>query len=393
MLDMTVYDKPLVYLDNAATTQKPKQVIDRISTYYKYENCNIHRGVHFLSQHATEAFEDARKNIQQHINAASSHEIVFTKGTTESINLVASSLGRNIVNAGDEILVTEMEHHSNYVPWQMLAKEKNAIFKVIPINDEGDIELSVYKEMLNEKTRLVAVTHVSNVLGTINPVKHMIDLAHQMDIPVVVDGAQAMAHLYVDVQDLDCDFYCFSGHKVYGPMGIGVLYGKEKWLEAMPPYQGGGEMVNEVTAAHTTYNELPYKFEAGTPKVAGVLGVDAAFEYINDLEIKKIAEHEHILLDYATVELLNIGGLKIYGNSPHKTSVISFNIENIHPYDAGMIIDKLGVAVRTGHHCAQPVMNRYGVPGTIRASFALYNTKEEVDSLVKALLQVKKMLD
>lgn len=392
VLDNKVYDKHLVYLDNAATTQKSRDVINRVSDYYRNENANIHRGVHYLSQQATEAFENARKTVKEWINAEEAHEIIFTKGATEAVNLVAHSFARPNLETGDEVIISEMEHHSNLVPWQVVCEEKGAVLKVIPFSEDGELDLAEYKKFLSEKTKLVAITHVSNVLGTINPVKHMIDIAHKQGIPVLVDGAQAIPHSEVDVQALGCDFYCFSAHKVYGPMGIGVLYGKSGLLEKMPPYQTGGEMVDNVTIEKTTYNELPYKFEAGTPNVAGVVGLEAALKYIEKVELKDIENHEQELLDYATVELLKIEGITIYGTSDHKCSVVSFNMEGIHPYDAGIIIDQMGVAVRTGHHCAQPIMDHYGVPGMIRASFGLYNTLQEVDRLVEAVKQARKML-
>jgi len=392
VLDNKVYDKHLVYLDNAATTQKSRDVINRVSDYYRNENANIHRGVHYLSQQATEAFENARKTVKEWINAEEAHEIIFTKGATEAVNLVAHSFARPNLETGDEVIISEMEHHSNLVPWQVVCEEKGAVLKVIPFSEDGELDLAEYKKFLSEKTKLVAITHVSNVLGTINPVKHMIDIAHKQGIPVLVDGAQAIPHSEVDVQALGCDFYCFSAHKVYGPMGIGVLYGKSGLLEKMPPYQTGGEMVDNVTIEKTTYNELPYKFEAGTPNVAGVVGLEAALKYIEKVELKDIENHEQELLDYATVELLKIEGITIYGTSDHKCSVVSFNMEGVHPYDAGIIIDQMGVAVRTGHHCAQPIMDHYGVPGMIRASFGLYNTLQEVDRLVEAVKQARKML-
>jgi cysteine desulfurase/selenocysteine lyase len=392
VLDQTVHGKPLVYFDNAATTQKPRQVIDRIVAYLKKENCNIHRGVHLLSQQATEAFETARKTIQEFINAEKSCEVIFTKGATESINMVASSFGRMILQPGDEILVSAMEHHSNLVPWQFVAKEKGAHIKVIPVDDQGELDLTNIRQLINDRTRIVAVTHVSNVLGTINPVHRIIDLAHQKGIPVLVDGAQAAPHLKIDVRDLNCEFYCFSSHKVYGPMGVGVLYGKEELLKAMPPYQGGGEMVDQVSYENTTFNELPYKFEAGTPNVSGVLGLEAAIQYIQDLDLKSVHAYENELLDYITLELLKIKGVKVFGMSDHKTCVISFNLDKIHPYDAGIIYDKLGIAIRTGHQCAQPLMDRYGIPGTIRASLAFYNTVEEIDRFIDGTKQVIKML-
>jgi len=392
ILDLMVHDKPLVYFDNAATTQKPREVIDRLVTYYKKENCNIHRGVHFLSTQATEAYENARGTVKDFIHAAHPHEIVFTKGATEAINLVAQSFGRKFIHSGDEIILSQMEHHSNLVPWQMLAEQKGAVLKVIPVDDQGELEISMLKGMITDRTKIIALTHVSNVLGTINPVHRVISLAHDHGIPVFLDGAQAIPHLRVDIQELNCDFYCFSGHKVYGPMGVGVLYAKEKYLEEMPPYQGGGEMVDQVTFQKTTYNKLPYKFEAGTPNVAGVLGFEAALKYIQNLDLEKIHAYEHELLDYATVELLKMESVRIFGNAENKTAVISFNIGKIHPYDAGTIYDKLGIALRTGHHCAQPLIERFQVPGMIRASLALYNTQEEIDRFIEATKQVRRML-
>jgi cysteine desulfurase/selenocysteine lyase len=392
VLDQLVHGKPLVYFDNAATTQKPRQVIDRIVAYLKKENCNIHRGVHLLSQQATEAFENARKTVQQFINAEHTHEIIFTKGATESINLVARSFGGMVLQPGDEILVSAMEHHSNLVPWQFIAQEKGAHIRVIPVDEQGELDLSNIRQLINEKTRIVALTHVSNVLGTINPVHRIISLAHDKGIPVLIDGAQAAPHLKVDVRDLNCEFYCFSSHKMYGPMGVGVLYGKQDLLKAMPPFQGGGEMVDQVTFENTTFNELPFKFEAGTPNVSGVLGLEAAIQYMQDLDLKSVHAYENELLDYITLELLKIDGMRIFGTSDHKSCVISFLLKDIHPYDAGTIYDKLGIAVRTGHHCAQPLMDRYEVPGTIRASLAFYNTVEEIDSFIKATKQVMKML-
>lgn len=392
VLDQSVHGKPLIYFDNAATTQKPRQVIDRIVAYLKKENCNIHRGVHLLSQQATEAFENSRKTIQEFIHAAHPHEVIFTKGATESINMVASSFGRMVLGPGDEILVSAMEHHSNLVPWQFVAKEKGARIRVIPVDEQGELDLTNIRQLINDRTKIVAVTHVSNVLGTINPIHRIIDLAHDKGIPVLIDGAQAAPHLKVDVKDLDCEFYCFSSHKIYGPMGVGVLYGKQELLNAMPPYQGGGEMVDKVTYEDTTYNELPYKFEAGTPNVSGVLGLEAAIQYIHELDLRSVHDYENELLDYATLELLKIPGVKIYGMTEHKTCVISFLLDKIHPYDAGIIYDKLGIAVRTGHQCAQPLMDRYGIPGTIRASLAFYNTMEEIDRFLDGTRQVVKML-
>lgn len=392
ILDVTVHGKPLIYFDNAATTQKPRQVIDRLVAYYKKENCNIHRGVHFLSNQATEAFENARKTVKEFINAQNAHEIIFTRGATEAVNLVAQSFGRKFVQPGDEIIISQMEHHSNLVPWQMLAEQKGAVIRVIPVDEQGELEIGTFKQLLSEKTKLVAVTHVSNVLGTINPVHRIIGMAHDRNVPVLLDGAQAIPHLGVDVQELNCDFYCFSAHKMYGPMGTGVLYAREKILEEMPPYQVGGEMVDQVTFQKTTYNKLPYKFEAGTPNVAGVLGLEAAIRYLQDLDLKKIHAYEQELLDFMTVELLKMENVRIYGNAENKTSVVSFNLGKIHPYDAGTIYDKLGIAVRTGHHCAQPVIDRYEVPGMVRASLALYNTMEEIERFIEATKQVRRML-
>lgn len=392
ILDVTVHDKQLIYFDNAATTHKPRQVVDRIVAYYKKENCNIHRGVHYLSTMATVAYENARKTVKDFINAEHPHEVIFTKGATEAINLVAQTYGRKNIHQGDEIILSEMEHHSNLVPWQMLAEQKGAVLKVIPVDEQGELEVQHLKSMITPRTKLIALAHVSNVLGTINPVHRVITLAHEQGIPVLLDGAQAVPHLEVDVRELNCDFYAFSAHKLYGPMGVGVLYGKEKYLEEMPPYQGGGEMVDQVTFQKTTYNKLPYKFEAGTPNVSGVLGFEAALKYILDLDLKKIHAYERELLDYMTLELLKMDSVKIFGNAENKTAVISYNIGNIHPYDAGTIYDKLGIAVRTGHHCAQPLIDRFGVPGMIRASLGLYNTIEEIDRFIEATRQVRRML-
>ena len=392
LLERKVYKKPVVYFDNAATTQKPSGVIDTISDYYKFQNSNIHRGVHFLSQEATEAFENARTYVQKFINASKRTEIIFTRGTTESINLVASSFGKSHLKPSDEVLITYMEHHSNIVPWQMACEASGAILKVCPIIQNGDLDLDAFKNLLNEKTKLVAVTHVSNTLGTINPVKNIIEMAHQAGAYVLIDGAQAVAHLPVDVRELDCDFYCFSGHKIYGPMGIGVLYGKEALLDALPPYQGGGEMIAEVTFEKTTYNELPFKFEAGTPDVAGVLGLEAALKFVAKTGLAKMAAHENNLLQYATAELGKIGDISFFGQSAHKAAVLSFNLDGIHPYDAGTIIDKFAIAVRTGHLCTQPLIQFYNVPGFIRASFAVYNTKEEIDVFITAVKKAKEML-
>ncbi len=393
ILKQQVYNKPLIYFDNAATTQKPKQVIDEVVKYYYEENSNIHRGVHFLSQKATTLFENARNYIKEYINAEHSHEVIFTRGTTESINLVASSFGKKFINKGDEVLISALEHHANIVPWQMLCEEKEAILKVIPINEIGELDLDAFEALISPKTKIVSVAHVSNALGTINPIKYIITKAHEHNIPVMIDGAQGIAHDKVNVQDLDCDFYCFSGHKLYAPMGIGVLYGKESLLNEMPPYQGGGEMIQTVTFEKTTYNELPYKFEAGTPNVGAVIGLHAAMKYIDNIGIDVITNYEDELLKFATVELLKIDGVRIIGTAPHKAAVISFLIDDIHPYDAGTIIDRFGIAVRTGHHCAQPVMDRFKIPGTIRASFAFYNTKQEIDPLIKAIYKVKEMFN
>jgi len=392
ILNQTVYDKPLVYFDNAATTQKPKVVIDRLTEFYKKQNSNIHRGVHRLSQIATEAFEQARLNIQRFINAPHSFEVIFTKGTTESINLVASSYGEANFKEGDEVIISALEHHSNIVPWQMICDRKGAHLKIIPIDEQGELILEEYHKLLNKKTRFVALSHVSNALGTVNPVKEIIRAAHDYNVPVLLDGAQAASHLRIDIQDLDCDFYCFSGHKTYAPMGGGVLYGKAELLERMLPYQGGGEMVDTVSFERTTFNELPFKFEAGTPNVEAILGLDTALIYLDEIGLENIAAYENELLNYGTTALNSIDTVRIIGNSNEKTSIISFLIGDIHPYDAGTIIDRMGVAVRTGHHCAQPVMDWYNIPGTIRASFAFYNTREEIDVLVNAIETARKML-
>lgn len=392
ILTQTVYKKPLVYLDNAATTQKPKVVIDALSDYYGTINSNIHRGVHCLSQKATEEFEIARKSVQQFINAAHDYEVIFTRGATESINLVASSFGRTYIQSGDEIIISEMEHHSNIVPWQFLCEDRGAILKVLPFNDQGILCVETLEELITEKTKILAITHVSNTLGTINPIKEIIQVAHRHQIPVMVDGAQAVAHCPVDVQDLDCDFYCFSGHKMYGPMGIGVMYGKERWLNEMKPYQGGGEMISTVTFEKTTYNELPFKFEAGTPAVGDVIGLRKAIEYMQRVGVQNIANYEEELLQYAMGKLSSIPGIRFIGEAPHKAAVISFLVGNIHPYDMGVLLDHQGVAVRTGHHCTQPVMDHFHIPGTVRASFALYNTKEEIDALTAAVARATEML-
>ena len=390
ILKKYVHDKPLVYLDNAATTQKPQAVIETLNEYYSSMNSNIHRGVHALSGVATEAFETARIRIKQFINALGKNEIIFTRGTTESINLVAQTYGRANVNEGDEVIISYMEHHSNIVPWQLLCQEKKAKLRVIPINDDGELIFEEFEKMINERTKIVSVVYVSNSLGTINPVKEIIDLAHKFKVPVLLDGAQAVNHLKIDVHNLNCDFFAFSGHKLYGPTGIGALYGKVNLLEAMPPYQGGGDMISKVTFEKTTYNELPHKFEAGTPNIAGAIGLGAAVEYVDKIGIDNIAVHEMDLLDYATKQISEIPGLRIIGTAKNKTGVISFVLENIHPHDIGTFLDFEGVAIRTGHHCTQPVMQRYNIPATSRASFGLYNTKEEIDVLVNGL---KKIID
>lgn len=393
ILQQNIYGKPLVYFDNAATNQKPQCVIDTLVEYYKSENSNIHRGVHYLSQKATIAFENARETVKAFINAKSSSEIIFTRGTTESINLVAQSFGRKFIKEGDEVIISAMEHHSNIVPWQMICEEKGAFLKVIPFFENGELDINAFENLISKKTRIIAITHVSNALGTINPIKEIIQKAHSKNIPVLIDGAQGIAHSKVDVQVLDCDFYCFSGHKIYAPMGIGVLYGKEELLNQMPPYHGGGEMIKTVTFEKTTYNDLPFKFEAGTPNVGDVLGLEKALQYINEIGIDKIAEYEDVLLNYATEKLAEIEGIRFFGTAKHKSAVISFLIGNIHPFDAGTIIDRYGVAVRTGHHCAQPLMDYFKIPGTIRASFAFYNTKEEIDVLITAVKKAKQMLE
>ncbi len=392
ILNQTVYGKPLVYFDNAATTQKPQCVIDTLCDYYKSLNSNIHRGAHYLASQATEQYEQTRRKVKEFINARHSHEIVFTRGTTESINLVASSFSQRFIGKGDEVVVSAMEHHSNIVPWQLACEWQGATLRVIPFDDQGILDLDAFAALLNERTRIVAVTNVSNTLGTVNPIAEIIRIAHSRDIPVLVDGAQAISHRKVDVQQLGCDFYCFSGHKMYGPMGVGVMYGREELLEQMPPYQGGGEMIKDVTFERTTYNELPFKFEAGTPAVGDVLGLGTAIDFISQIGIGAIAATEKELTDYATGQLQQIEGLRIYGTAPDKTSVISFLIGNAHPYDVGTLLDKLGIAVRTGHHCTQPIMDRYGIPGTVRASFAVYNTSDEVDTLCAAIRRIAPML-
>jgi cysteine desulfurase/selenocysteine lyase len=385
ILNEKAHGKQLVYLDNAATSQKPQAVIDALSSYYTHYNANIHRGVHFLSQKASQAFDDVRIQVQHFLNAPSDREIIFTRGTTESINLVAATYGRQHVGKGDEVIITAMEHHSNIVPWQMLCEDKGAVLKVIPMNDQGELMLDEFQKLLSNKTKFVSVVHTSNSLGTINPVKEIIQKAHEHGIPVLVDGAQAVAHGKVDVQDLDCDFFAFSGHKMLGPTGIGCLYGKTSLLESMPPYQGGGEMIRSVSFEQTTYNEIPFKFEAGTPNIADVIGLGSAISYLNALDRVAASAHEQELLNYTASKLAAIDSVRMIGTSSHKTSVVSFILEGINALDTGMYLDTLGIAVRTGHHCTEPVMNRLGIPGTIRASFMFYNTFEEADRLVEGV--------
>lgn len=392
ILEQQVNNYPLIYFDNAATTQKPNVVIQSLVDYYSTINSNIHRGIHSLSMLATMQFEEARENVKEFINAAHMYEIIFTKGTTDSINLVASSFAKQFLCEGSEVIITEMEHHSNIVPWQLACEEKKAILKVLPMDLYGNLHVEKLKDLITEKTKIISVTHVSNALGTINPIKEIVEIAHLYNIPVFVDGAQAVSHIPVDVQYLDCDFYAFSGHKMYAPMGIGVLYGKEKWLEKLPPYQGGGEMIEKVTFEKTTYGELPFKFEAGTPNVADVIGLNSAINYINEVGLRGIYDYEHQLLEYATEKLSEIKGLKLVGTADEKSAIISFNLNKIHSYDAGFLLDKYGIALRTGHHCAQPVMDRLGIDGTLRVSFALYNTRDEIDKLVEAILNVRAML-
>lgn len=390
-LHQEVFGRQLIYFDNGATSQKPQCVIDAITQYYSKENANIHRGVHYLSQLATEKYEIARKTIQAYINAPSPEEVLFTQGTTDGINLVASSFGA-LLSEGDEIIISEMEHHSNIVPWQMLCERKGCILKVIPIDDNGALKMDVFHSYLNSKTKMVSVTHISNSMGVINPIKEIIDAAHEVGAKVLIDGAQSIQHTKVDVQELDCDFFAFSGHKVFGPTGVGVLYGKKEILDSMPPYQGGGEMIAKVTFEKTTYNELPHKFEAGTPNISGGICLGTAIEYLNSLDMDAVHQHEQELLQYATDQMMQIEGLRIIGTAPNKTSVISFIVEDIHPLDIGTLLDKQGVAVRTGHHCTQPLMTRFNIPGTVRASFAFYNTKEEIDVFVNALKRSINML-
>jgi len=393
ILDTQVYGHRLVYLDNAATTQKPQQVIDALASYYLTLNSNIHRGTHYLATLATERYEAVRLKVQQFIHAASNKEIVFTRGTTESINLVAATFGRQFLHKDDEVIVSGMEHHSNIVPWQLACEQVGAHLRVIPFSDEGVLDMEVYQSLFTPRTRLVAVNHVSNTLGTVNPVKEIVHIAHSHQVPVLIDGAQAVAHMAVDVQELGCDFYCFSGHKMYAPMGVGVMYGREELLNQLPPYQGGGEMIKDVTFEKTTYNELPYKFEAGTPSVGDVLGLGAAIDYIQGLGMEMIARHEQQLMDYAMQKLDTVPNIRFIGTAPGKVGVISFLLGNAHPYDVGTLLDKLGVAVRTGHHCTQPIMDRYGIPGTVRASFASYTTTADIDALHDALIRIRPLLD
>lgn len=393
ILQTKVYGKPLIYFDNAATTQKPKSVLQSLEQYYTGYNSNVHRGVHLLSQQATEAYEEARKKIAAYINAQHTHEIIFTKGTTNSINLVAYTFGRKFLKAGDEVLISAMEHHSNIVPWQIICEEKNAVLKVIPINEQGELKMDAFEAMLTPKVKIVAVTYVSNSLGTINPVHDIIQKAHALDIPVLLDAAQAIQHMPVDVQELDVDFIAFSGHKMYGPTGTGILYGKEKWLDEMPPYEGGGDMIKNVTFAKTTYNDLPFKFEAGTPDISGAIALGAAVDYIQQIGIHTIEQAEEELIAYAYQKLAGIPSLRFIGDAKHRAGAISFLVGNIHPFDLGEILDKQGIAVRTGHHCTQPLMDLFNIPGTARASFAFYNTKAEVDELVKGIEKAKKMLE
>jgi cysteine desulfurase/selenocysteine lyase len=392
ILQRRVNGKPLVFLDSAASSQKPTLVIDAISNYYRSHHANVHRGVYTLSQEATERFEQARRRVAKFLNAASEQEIVFVRGTTEGINLVAAGFGQKMLQPGDEVIITTMEHHSNIVPWQMACEASGASLKVIPIDSDGQLDLQNLGGIFSERSKILALTHVSNTLGTINPVQQIIAAAHQFDVPVLVDGAQAVSHMRVDVRALDADFYAFSGHKMYGPTGIGVLYGKQEWLEKLPPYMGGGEMIERVTFEKTTYNSPPFKFEAGTPDIAGAVGLHAAIEFLEHVGLDAIREHEHHLLDYATAQIRGIGGISIYGNAEKKSGVISLQIDGIHPYDVGAILDKLGIAVRTGHHCTQPLMEILKIPGTVRVSFGMYNTMPEVDQLVEGLKLAKQML-
>ena len=391
ILSRKVNGQNLVYFDNGATTQKTQAVIDAEANYYANENSNVHRGVHFLSGLATDKFEETRNTIQKFIGAKHNHEIIFTKGTTDAINLVANGF-KTLLNKGDEVVISEMEHHSNIVPWQMCCEQSGANLKVIPLLENGELDMLTFENLLSENTKLVSVTHISNALGTINPIEEIIKKTHATGAKILIDGAQAASHITLDMQELDVDFYCFSAHKMFGPTGVGVLYGKEEILNELPPYQGGGEMIKEVSFSGTTYAELPHKFEAGTPNIAGVVAFKAAIDFINDLGINQIAKYEEELLQYATSEILKIEGVKIYGTAEHKSGIISFNIEGIHPYDIGVIVDKLGIAIRTGHHCTQPIMERFNIPGTARISLAVYNTKEEIDICINAIIKAKQML-
>ena len=391
VLNQKIYGNPLIYFDNAATTQKPKVVIDTINKLLSEHNSNVHRGIHYLSEQMTERYESARKKVQNYLNARHSHEIIFTHGATASINAVAYSFGEAYVKESDEIIVSGMEHHSNIVPWQIICKRKGAKLRVIPFNDKGELLLDEYKKLINSRTKLVAIVHVSNSLGTINPVKEIVTIAHKNNIPVLIDGAQAIQHGIIDVQDTDCDFYVFSGHKIYGPTGIGVLYGKERWLNEMPPYQGGGDMIDHVRFEHTTYNDLPFKFEAGTPNYIGAIGLGAALDYLAGIGLDNIQNYEKKLLDYGTTKLLALNGLKLYGTAENKICLFSFLLDNIHPYDTGMMLDKMGIAVRTGHHCTQPLWEYYKIEGSVRASLTFYNTLEEIDFLCEALKKIQKM--
>ena len=391
ILEEKIYGKPLVYLDNGATTQRPLRVVEKMTEYYLRYNSNVHRGVHYLSNKCTDANEQARETVREFINAESTDEVIFTRGTTESINLVAYTFGEAFIREGDEIIVTEMEHHANIVPWQMLCERKKAVLKVVPFNDKGELDMEVFRGLLNERVRLVCVAYVSNVLGTVNPVKEMIDAAHALGAYALVDGAQAIQHIPVDVRALDCDFFAFSGHKVYGPTGVGILYGKRSLLEQMPPWQGGGEMIKEVRFEKTTYNELPFKFEAGTPDFIGVVGLGEALEYVKSIGLQEIAEYEHGLMDYAMRQVREVPGIILYGDAANKSSVISFGIEGIHPFDLGTLLDKMGIAIRTGQLCAEPVMQHYGVQGMARASIAMYNTREEIDVFCEGLRKIEKI--
>lgn len=391
ILSTTVYDRPLIYLDNAATTQKPLCVLDAMRHEYLNANANVHRGVHYLSQQATELHEAARETVRRFINAGKTEEVIFTRGTTESINLVASSFCEEFMKEGDEIIVSVMEHHSNIVPWQLQAARRGVAVRVIPMNDEGELDMEAYAGMFTERTKIVSVAHVSNVLGTVNPVREMIRIAHSHGVPVLVDGAQSTPHFKVDVQELDCDFFAFSGHKIYGPTGIGVLYGKEEWLDRMPPYQGGGEMIESVTFEKTVFQSLPFKFEAGTPDYIATHGLAVALDYVNDIGLENISSHERELTSYCMEQMRSIDGIALFGTSEHKDAVVSFLVGDIHHLDMGTLLDRLGIAVRTGHHCAQPVMQRYGIQGAVRASFAMYNTKDEIDALVEGVRRVSRM--